>query len=59
VSLSFETIQPEDFKQVDQLVSAAFEPVEESDGSEVGLIHQLRSTYDYQQSLEVVAKPAV
>ncbi|MFC6288753.1 GNAT family N-acetyltransferase [Levilactobacillus angrenensis] len=59
MSLSFETIQPEDFKQVDQLVSAAFEPVEESDGSEVSLIHQLRSTYDYQQSLEVVAKPAI
>jgi predicted N-acetyltransferase YhbS len=59
VSLSFETIQPEDFKQVDQLVSAAFAPVEESDGSEVGLIHQLRSTYDYQSSFEVVAKPSI
>ncbi|WP_125582698.1 GNAT family N-acetyltransferase [Levilactobacillus cerevisiae] len=59
MSLSFETIQPADFKQVDQLVSAAFEPVEESDGSEVDLIHQLRSTYDYQGSLEVVAKPVM
>lgn len=59
MSLSFETIQPSDFKQVDQLVSAAFEPVEESDGSEVALIHQLRSTYDYQASLEVVAKPTI
>ncbi|MFD1455023.1 GNAT family N-acetyltransferase [Levilactobacillus lanxiensis] len=59
MSLSFETIQPTDFKQVDQLVSAAFAPVEESDGREVDLIHQLRSTYEYQGSLEVVAKPAV
>lgn len=59
MSLSFETIQPEDFKQVDQLVSAAFTPVEESHGEEVNLIHDLRATYDYQESLEVVAKPDV
>nr|WP_256527582.1 GNAT family N-acetyltransferase [Levilactobacillus brevis] len=37
------------------MVQAAFEPVEDSQGNEVDLIHQLRKTYDYQASLEVVA----
>lgn len=59
MSLSFETIQPTDYQQVDQLVQAAFEPVEDSQGNEVDLIHQLRKTYDYQASLEVVAKPSI
>ncbi len=56
VSLSFETIQRPDYYQVDTLVTAAFAPVEESRGDEVPLIHELRKTYDYQPSLEVVAK---
>jgi len=59
LNLSFETIQPEDYQQVDQLVTAAFTPAQESAGTEGNVIHQLRSTYDYQPSLEVVAKPAL
>ena len=57
MNLSFETIQPTDFDQVDQLVATAFAPVAESNGSEVDLIHQLRTTYDYHPSLEMVVKP--
>ena len=56
MSLSFETIQPADYEQVDQIVKSAFAASEESDGDEVPLIHRLRATYDYQPSLEVVAK---
>jgi len=59
LNLSFETIQPEDFKQVDQLVAAAFTPAQASAGTEGNLIHRLRTTYDYQPSLEVVAKPEI
>ena len=57
MKLSFETIQPTDFDQVDQLVTAAFAPVTASQGREVDFLHQLRSTYDYQPSFEMVAKP--
>lgn len=56
LNLSFETIQPTDFEQVDQLVRDAFEPVEESTGAEVTLIHDLRSSYDYQPSFEMVVR---
>ncbi|KJW13803.1 GNAT family N-acetyltransferase [Levilactobacillus spicheri] len=57
MNLSFETIQPTDYDQVDELVAQAFAPIDESDGSEVDLIHQLRTSYDYQPSLEMVVKP--
>ncbi|WP_125573175.1 GNAT family N-acetyltransferase [Levilactobacillus huananensis] len=59
MNLSFETIQPMDYDQVDQVVAAAFAPVAESTGNEVDLIHRIRDTYDYQPSLEVVAKPSI
>ncbi|WP_304057066.1 GNAT family N-acetyltransferase [Levilactobacillus namurensis] len=57
MNLSFETIQPTDFDQVDQLVTDAFAPLPESDGSEVDLIHQLRTSYDYQPGFEMVVRP--
>ncbi|NLR10164.1 MULTISPECIES: GNAT family N-acetyltransferase [Lactobacillaceae] len=59
MNLSFETIQPEDYHQVDQLVTAAFTPAQATAGTAPNLVHRLRSTYDYQPSLEVVAKPKV
>ncbi|MDT6981431.1 N-acetyltransferase [Levilactobacillus zymae] len=57
MKLSFETIQPTDFDQVDQIVTDAFAPVAESHGREVAFLHQLRNTYEYQPSFEMVAKP--
>ena len=57
MTLSFETIQPTDYHLVDDLVTTAFASVAESRGREVPLIHQLRTTYDYQPSLEMVVKP--
>ncbi|WP_341779755.1 GNAT family N-acetyltransferase [Levilactobacillus sp. HBUAS70063] len=59
MNLSFETIQSEDYHQVDQLVAAAFTPAQASAGTESNLVRRLRSTYDYQPSLEIVAKPAI
>lgn len=59
MNLSFETIQPEDYHQVDQLVTAAFTPAQATAGTAGNLVHRLRSTYDYQPSLEVVAKPKI
>lgn len=59
MKLSFETIQPTDFDQIDQLVADAFAPVPQSQGQEVGFLHQLRTTFDYQPTFEMVAKPSI